>query len=57
MSFRRRVKKAKIDTSQMKEINGHYDELNDLHFDKQGYFLIRVNNTNTSQRRKSRRRQ
>ena len=43
MSFKDFCKKARIDTSEMKEIAGHYDEIKDWVMDKEGYFLIRVN--------------
>lgn len=43
MSFKDYCKKASIDTSEMEEVTGHYDEMKDWVMDNKGYFLIRVN--------------
>jgi len=43
MTFAEFCKKAKMDTSEMKEIVGKYDEIKSYVMDAKGYFLIRVN--------------
>ena len=42
-SFAEYCKKARIDTSEMKEVEGQYNEIKDWAMDPKGYFLIRVN--------------
>ncbi len=43
MSFKEYCKKAKIDISEMEEVEGRYDEMRDWAIDPIGYFLIRIN--------------